>query len=361
MKATRFVQIASLALLVFQTASSPADVVTLSDGSRLVGTVERLGGGKVVLVTKYAGTLEIDAAQVTAIETEQRVNVDMTSGDRLVGKIEWSNAVEHPVVQTELGGIPITTDKIAAIWPEGGKSPEVLAVEEQLAKAQKEFEAAQAKWTAIFEASLFDTEGNSEVFRFHGRAEADRKSPKDLLKFYVSGDYSEENDKRSTSEVKGGAYYEYLFTERWFGYGSMELEYDEFENLELRTSVNVGAGYYWLKKEHHELKSRAGLGYIHENYMDGSTTSSAQAELGLDYRLDITPWLRFTSSDTWYPTFQSLRDYRLVSDNAFLIPLNGSDAWKLKLGALYEYDSTPQPGFKALDQTYMASIVLELK
>jgi len=361
MRSTRFVQLTVLVLLVFPVAPGAADVITLSDGSRLIGTVERMGDGKLILVTKFAGTLEIDATQVTLVETEQKVNVGMTTGDRLVGTIEWSPAVEHPVVQTELGGIPITTDKIEAIWPEGGKSPEVLAMEEQIAKVREETEAQRAKWAVSFEAGLFSTEGNKEIIRAFGRAEARRTSLKDLLKFYLSAEYSEEDDARSTHEVKGGAYYEYLFTERWFGYGRMDLEYDEFENLELRSSTTLGAGYYWLKKPDHELKTRAGIGYLHETYMDGVTTNTAQAEVGLDYRIDITPWMRFTHGTTWYPTFEALRDYRLVSDSALLFPLGDTDTWKLKLGALYEYDSIPNPGFESLDQTYYANILLELK
>lgn len=361
MSITRLVRPAVIVLWAFLVLPGAADVVTLSDGSRLIGTVERLGDGKLILATQFAGTLEIDATQVTAIETEQTVNVGMTTGDRLVGPIEWSEVVERPVVQTELGGIPITTDKIEAIWPEDGKSPEVLAMEEQIAKAREQTEAQRAKWALTFEAGVFYTEGNNNILRASGRAEAQRTSLEDLLKFYLSGEYSEEDEERSTHEVKGGAYYEYMFTKRWFGYGRMDLEYDEFENLELRFSTALGAGYYWLKKPDHELKTRAGIGYLHETYLDGLTANAAQAEVGVDYRLDITPWMRFTNSTNWYPTFETLRDYRLVSDSAFLFPLGDSDMWKLKLGALYEYDSIPNAGFKSLDQTYYANILLELK
>jgi putative salt-induced outer membrane protein YdiY len=361
MTGTRYTWIAALILPTLLVVPGSADVITLSDGSRLVGTVERMGAGKLILVTKFAGTLEIDATQITLIETEQTVNVGMTTGDRLVGTIEYSATVDHPVVQTELGGIPITTDKIEAIWPEGGKSPEVLAMEEQIAQVEEEMERQRPKWTATLEAGLFYTDGNSEIMRAFGRAEAQRTTVKDLLKFYLSGEYSEEDKERSAHEIKGGAYYEYLFTERWFAYARSDLEYDEFENLDLRFSTAVGVGYYWLKKPEHELKTRGGIGYLHETYMDGVTTDAAQAELGLDYRIDVTPWMRFTHSTTWYPTFETLQDYRLVSDSALLFPLGESDIWKLKLGALYEYDSIPNPGFERLDQTYYANILLELK
>ena len=84
-------------------------------------------------------------------------------------------------------------------------------------------------------------------------------------------------------------------------------------------------------------------------------------DLGLDYRLDITPWLQFTSANTYQPSIEELSLYRLVSDNAFLIPIAGSDVWKIKLGALYEYYSQPPIGIERLDQTYYANIVLDIK
>jgi putative salt-induced outer membrane protein YdiY len=361
MRITRQIPLTLMALWAVHVAPAAADVITLADGSRIIGTVERLADGKLILATQFAGTLEIDASKVTQIQTEQTVNVGMTSGDRLVGPIEWKPDLDRAVVRTELGGIPIKVDRVAAIWPEGGKSPEVVAMEAQIAKVHEELEARKSRWSATLEAGLLYKEGNTDVLDARGRAELRRTWPRDLLKFYVSGEYSEENDRRSASEVKGGAYFEHLLSERWFAYAATELEYDEFENLDLRAILSFGAGYYWIKKPEHELKNRAGIGYQHESFMDGFTTDTAQMELGLDYRLDIAPWVQFTHGTTWYPTFESVRDYRLVLDSALLFPLGRSEVWKLKLGALYEYDSLPRPGFDRLDQTYYANILLDLK
>jgi len=350
-----------LALLGLAIPPAAGDVIVLADGSRLIGTVERMADGKIILATEYAGTLEIDASKVTSIETEQPVNVGMTTGDRLVGPIEWKEEIDRAVVETEMGGVPVTVEKIEAIWPEGGKSPEVLAMEEQIEQVRQEADARAGKWSATFEAGIIFQEGNTDRFIARGRAEVRHQATKHLFKIWLSGDYGETNDRRDTAEVKFGTYFEYLFTERFYAYLGSEIEYDEFENLDLRFTITGGPGYYWIKKPEHELKTRAGVGYQHETFRDGLTTDSALAEVGLNYRLDIAPWLRFTHDTTWYPTFESLRDYRLVSDTAFLIPLGDSDAWKLKLGALYEYKSLPRPGFDRLDQTYYANIVLDIK
>jgi putative salt-induced outer membrane protein YdiY len=353
----------TLAVLLVASAALSAcgDVVTMTDGSRILGTVESMAGGKLILLTEFAGTLEIDATLVASIQVDRKVNVGMDTGDRLVGPIKWRSGLDRATVETEFGGVPVDVQRIDAIWPEGGKSPEMVAMEEQIAEAREEAEAAKGRWELTIEAGLNYEEGNSERFGARGRIEARRIWPRDLLKLFIAGDYAEEYKIRSTSEAMAGAYFEHMFTERVFGYARTEFEYDEFENLDLRASVGGGAGYYWIKKPEHELKTRAGLGYLHESFMDGYTRDSAEAELGLDYRLDVTPWMQFVHGMTYYPTFDGIDDYRLVSDSAFVIPLGKSDAWKLKLGALYEYKSQPPPDVDRLDQTYYANIVLELK
>ncbi len=361
MKTTTRFRLSLLILLATTTAVATADVVTLTDGSRLVGNIVRLQDGHLTLETQFAGTIEIDAALVESINTDQPVHVDIDTGDRLIGAIVWQTQIQRALIQTELGDLPVDIKRIAAIWPKNAKSPEQLAWEKQIEEVRVAAEAQRAKWSATVEAGVLYKEGNTESLTARGRAELRRKSPKDLLKFYIAGEYAEESKVRDTAEIKGGAYYEHLITKRLFGYGGFELEYDEFENLDLRVSTAAGLGYYWLKEEHHELKTRGGIGFLHESYMNNTNRHTFQGDLGLDYFVDLAEWLRFTHSTSYYPTFESIRDYRLVSDSALIIPLGDSEAWKLKLGAAYEYKSLPTGGAKRLDQTYYANIMLDIK
>ena len=343
-----------IAVLLVSPVTLSADEVVLSDGSRLIGTVERLCDGKLFFATRFAGTLEIDAAMITSLATEGAVNVGLTSGDRLVGVVTPVGEEARVVVHTEGGDLGAPLDKVQAIWLLGERSPEERRVEE-------ETEARIGKWSFTLEAGASFSEGNKEILEAQGGLELKRQSSVDLLKFYANGQYREDRKVRSAAEVIGGAYYEYLLTDRFFLYGKTEAEYDEFESLDLRFTAGFGGGYYWLKKPDHELKTRAGIGYLHESFMDGTSRDDPQAEIGLEYMVDLLEWLKFTHSATYYPTFESIRDYRLVFDTAFLMPLGTSDMWKLKLGAKHEYDPIPRPGLEQLDQTYYANIVMELK
>jgi len=353
--------LACLTALCLGPAQARADVVVMNDGSRIIGKVHRMEDGHLKLETQFAGTLEIDASKVASVETDETVNVEMTTGDTLVGKIEWKPDLKSGVVQTQLGGLPFSIERLQAIWLQGAKSPDDLKFELTLAQAEEEYQAKLPKWAVVVEAGLLGKQGNTDKFNARGKFDLTRKTDKDLLNFYLSGAYAEENDVRSASEVKGGAKYEYLLTERLFAYARTELEYDEFENIDLRATAAVGAGYYWLKREDHEYKTRLGIGYRHETFRNGTITDEPIVELGHDYRFDIAPWLQVVHGLTYNPSLDDTRDYRLVADQALLIPLAGSKIWRLKLGVLYEYDSMPQPGVERLDQTYYANLVLDIR
>ncbi|MCP4592912.1 MAG: DUF481 domain-containing protein [bacterium] len=361
MRAKSLNTLAWVVLLGMICPAATADVITLTDGSRLVGKLDDLGGGQARITTDFAGQLVIDAAKVQSIATEDTVVVGLSTGDRLVGSAETNPDGAGMVVHTAMGTIPVEVGQIEAVWQTDGKSPEVVAMETLMEEERKVAEGKIGKWSATLELGAQQREGNIETLDAHARIEAVHKSDSDLLRLYLSGDYGEENKKRNTAEVKGGAYLEHLFTDRLFGYTRSEAEYDEFENLDLRFTAALGAGYYWIKEEKHELKTRAGVGYLHESYLDGTSRDDAMMDVGLDYRVDLFDWLQLVHSTTYYPTFESMRDYRVVADSGLLIPLGDGDVWKLKLGALLEYDSIPPDGVDSLDRMYYGSVVFTLK
>ena len=337
-------------------AVAVGDVITTADGSRLVGTIERVEGGKLTLVTEIAGTLVIEVAKVTSIESTGPMNVELNSGDRLIGAVAAGDS--GSVVKTAVGDLNVGISQIQSVWPEGADSPEVIA---ERKRSEEEIAAYKPKWGLTIEGGARRTEGNTDTMSANGKFEIRRKTKADLLKMYVAANYEEENKQRTENEYRGGAIYENNITDRWYWYARTELEHDEFENLDLRTTIAAGLGYYWIKKDEHELKTRTGIGYRHETYMDdGGNEDDVVADLGLDYRVDIAPWLQFVQSTTYTPSLEYFSRYRIDADTAFSFPLK-KDEWRLKLGMRNEYNSRPDSGRDRLDNTYYANIAMDLK
>ena len=334
-----------------------ADIVTCTDGSRVVGRVEAIGGGQVTIVTDFVGSLSIELAKVASIATDERVHVEFASGDTLVGAIAPADEAGSITVQSEIGNIPASIASVEYVWPDGAESPHV--VEARAAEAAKA-EGLRPKWSAVLEGGLTRQEGNTDSLEGHGRFDAKRKTSEDLLHFYLAGRYDEQNKKRSTNEYFGGIRYESALSEMWYWYARTELEFDEFEEIDLRATAAAGFGHYWIKVDPRELKTNLGVGYRHESYDDGRTENDFVLDLGLDYRHDIADWAQFTHSTTYSPDVQDTDDYRLKLDTAVALPLK-ADRLSWKVGVQNKYNSRPRPGLDRLDTTYYTSIVLTIQ
>ncbi len=338
-------------------STAAGDIVYTSDGSRLVGKVEQIANGKLIIVTQIAGRLEIDASKVTAVDTDEPVNIEFASGDKLVGIIEVSKPGEPAVAHTALGDIKVPSGQIASLWPKGTENPKIVAMQQQMEEARI---AAEPKWTSKLEAGGVFTEGNTNTLNARGRIDVKRKTDNELLEFFIAAQYSEQETIRSKNEYMGGVRFEASVNERKYWYTRIGLEFDEFEKLDLRSTAAVGGGYYWLKKPDHEFKTSFGLGYRHETYNTGLTGNSAVVDFGWRYRMDVSPTLQFTHVGTYSPDFQDTADYRLDVDTAVILPFE-NPLWKLKVGMRNEYNSRPPSNTERLDNTIYANVVLTLK
>jgi putative salt-induced outer membrane protein YdiY len=347
-----------LGLFLGLTPASPADVVYLKDGSRLMGTVNLISGGILTIETGFAGTLEINVDAVEGLSTTQPVTTAFAGGDQLVGSIEYQPEEARTLLHSNFGQIDVTANPIQALWGQEGENPEIIALRQDKEEA---YEKAKPKWSTTLEAGATLKTGNTERLDSRGALNIRRKSPGELLEFYASAAYAEENETKTENEIRGGILYENKFYEKWYWYTNLDLEHDEFENLDLRTSLTAGIGYYWIEEENQEFKTRLGLGYRHESYDsdDRDDTTEVIAELAWDYWANIQKWARFTHSGTFEPSLEDFENYLLYLDTGLLFPLGGSDIWKLKLGVTNEFNSNPVDERDEWDNTYYANILLE--
>ena len=149
---------------------------------------------------------------------------------------------------------------------------------------------------------------------------------------------------------------------RWFTFGAVSFEKDEFENLSLRALGTGGMGYFFIRRPHFEWKGLAGIGYQHASYTDGTIQARALLSLGYDLRYDYDSWLTLKHSLTIYPTFTDpARDYRLVSDFIAESPLVKGEPWKVQLRVRNKYNPLPVAGAKSLDTTYSVNLAYDWK
>ena len=323
-----------------------ADEVLLNDGSTLIGQVQVWTEGKAVLQTDFNDHLEIDATKIRGITTDAPRSVQLLSGDRAVGTLNFTPEGGQTINAEALGNIGFELDRVSAIWAAGEESPDVVALRNKLANI----------WSANIQLGINGQTGNTEQLAINGSAEIKRTTDTDRLTLYGKGRFSKENGQDTVKEVIGGISLEVDINEKWFTFVTTEMEFDKFENIDLRATVSGGLGYYAIREADEDLKFRAGIGFQHESFNTGTSTEEAVANLGWDYRKEVSPWCLFTHSVSIFPKFEDLNDFRMVMDNALEFPLNGDKDWSLKVGMTNNYDAMPQMGIRRLDTFYYFNI-----
>jgi putative salt-induced outer membrane protein YdiY len=316
-----------------------ADEVRLADGSVVRGRVVSVSGGKLKIATDFAGELTIAMNKVTAVVTDgpREIRIGLTHDVQGALGLDEGTQVLHvgaAVQPLDLGALTVVQDLGVPI-----------------------VDPPRANWTGRAELGVTGKSGNTDRIDARALVTTTRTGPKGRLILTLRGAYAQSDGVRSQSEVMGTEIYERDVTKRLFVYEKLELEYDEFENLDLRGTIAGGLGYFLVRSPRQELKFRSGLAYQREQFTDGTSDDNLLAEAGYDYRLDISKWLRYTSRFTYFVVPGDWDDWRFDAENAAEIPLSQKSGWKLKLGVRNEYDAMPQPGIERLDTSYYASLV----
>ncbi len=330
------------------TVSAVADELVLADGSRLVGQVQTMADGKVVISTDFAGDMTLEMDRVRGITTDKPMSIQLDRGNSVEGALRYSADGQQQVVAASLGApLNVELGRLSAIWAAGQDRPDLGAPTQE----------DQNPWTVKLQLGVDGQSGNTDRFSINGQADFLRTLDAERLLLYAKVRTSHENGDDTTKEFIAGISLEHDIDDRWFGFGKIEYERDKFENLNYRITATTGLGYFVIKEAEEEWKWRGGVGFQIEDFAPGDDSEDAIAELGWDYRKEISPHMLFTHSLVLYPTLDAIKDIRIVMDNAAEIPLASDEAWKLRMGVRNDYNGQPEGDVERLDTFYYLNVV----
>jgi putative salt-induced outer membrane protein YdiY len=350
---------ALLALVSFALISAAplaADVVETRNGARIVGTVTKIEGGNVHVSTDYAGDLVIKQSEVTALTTDAPVFVRLASGTVLEGTVAGEG--DTIKIAGSDGELTTTVAKVAATWSASGEDPQVTAMKADLA-------ARERKWSIQTTFDLTGRTGNTNSTGLAAGFVATLTGKQDALKFYGTTNYASSEDAagvetKTADEVIVGVDYSAFFSEKAGWYVRQELERDNVEDVDLRSTTDAGLKYRAIQNDRQELNLRLGAGYRFESYGTGLDNSGAVASLGLNNVFKIGTLTTLVTDLQYLPSIDDFADYRFIHDSGFEIPL-AAKFWKLRVGVNNQFNSRPQPGRKDMDTTYYTRLILNWK
>ncbi len=341
-----------------------ADSLSLHDGSSLQGEVVRMDAEVVVFRTAFAGELRIERKNIAGLTTDSKVITALEDGSRLVGKLRYDEQ-RGQALDTELvGSVAVPANHIASVWQPTAPSPEMLAMEQARVVHEQEVQKLKSLqkephelWSGELQFGLSGSSGNTDKEAHNGKMVARRTTDFDRLELSLEGRTASDQGAQTEAEVLAVGSLERDFTDRWFTFGQASFERDRFEDVDLRTTLSSGVGYFLIKEPDHQWKPRIGLGYQFEAVKTGPNEGEFVLTLGYDYWIRAFGKTRFGHKFNYLPTFSAPgTDYRIESEFSVRHPLSDDQRWDIGFSLRHNYDALPNLGVKALDTHYKLNL-----
>lgn len=339
-------RIVLIMLGIFLGALVQADEVRTIDGSVIQGTLTALSTNTVTIKTSTFGALTVPRANISELTVEQPASVRLDDESVLNGAVSPAGSGQVKVGETE-----VALTRVKELWPQGAEDPKETARKAELA-------AKERKWKTDLTAQATGKSGNTSQRNLSASLMSVLSGPKDELKMYGRYSQSSTDGNEKTDERIAGTQYSWYFLSPLGWYIRAEFEKDEYENIDLRSTVASGLSYRWSDTPTYKLSAYAGLSYRHEHYSDATKNDGF---FGLDFGL--SHFYRFKNrwevkNDlTFTPSVEDFNDSLITQDSYLAIPISSSSTWwRIKLGIRNDYNNRPQSGRDHLDSTWYAAI-----
>jgi putative salt-induced outer membrane protein YdiY len=311
-------------------ATARADEVTLKNGDRLTGKVVDLVGGKLRLDSGHSGVVALDWGQVASIKTEEKVKVKLATGEVIEGKLGPGQEGRLKIESEGAGPVEVPMDRVKGI-----NEPPVA-------------------WHGAIDLAARTTDGNTHTTSMLLAAEALRATESDRLLFKAVFRYGETRNVITERNGFGQVKYDYLFTEKIYGFLSGEVFSDRFKDLALRTVLAGGVGYIFLKSPETDVWGDAGLAYIDNDFRNGKDEAHLGGRISAHLRRALPLGFELIDDAIFFPNFEDSDDWQARNDLAVTTALG--QGWSLKAGMITEYDHDPPTGARKYDDIYYVGL-----
>jgi putative salt-induced outer membrane protein len=331
-----------------------ADRVVLKNGDRLTGAVVKSDEKALVIKTEFAGVVTVQWDAVQELSSEQPLNVFSRSGQRLVGTLTLTDG-RAEVSGAETGRVELSKADITTIRNR----------DEQAAYQAEQDRYANPGltdlWTGAVDLGLSLTKGNADTTTFTLGAEGIRATRRDKTRVYfasVKATNSTDGPSRTVANARrGGLRYDINLTPRSYVFGFTDLEFDEFQKLDLRFVAGGGFGASLVKSEATTFDLFGGGSYNKEIFTT-LRRDSGEAFVGEEFTRKVAGRTSLRQRAVFYPNLTARGEYRFQFDAGVVTALSRYLSWQVTLSD--RYLSNPLPGVKKNDVLLTAGVRVAL-
>ena len=330
-----------------------ADSVTMKNGDRLTGTVIRVEGDALTLKSELAGEVKIPFDAITSIDSGAPLSLVLKDGQTIVGSLK-AEADRYTVTTAAAGRVETTKEKIATIRSEEEQT-RYLARLDRLTNPR-----LLDLWTGFFDAGYAATRGNAETNTFNLGANLVRATSRDKTTLYFTSINTTARlqgiSQQTAHAIRGGGRYDLNVSKKSFVFALSDLEFDEFQRLDLRFVLGGGGGYRFIQNKRTLFDVFSGANLHKEFFSTGLRRTSTELILGNELNHKISSNMVLTERLVFYPNVSNTGNYRLNFDTGLSTNINKWMAWHV--GFSNRYLSNPVAGAKTNDLLFTTGIRL---
>ncbi|MBD3220291.1 DUF481 domain-containing protein [bacterium] len=234
------------------------DWVRLSSGEWLRGEIVLMRDEILEFDSEELDTVRLDWADVSTLVSPRVLSVAIRDGEAMTGTVELRD-----------GDLRIATGQALREFPATQIHAIIVG---ELTEANY--------WSATVNASLVARSGNTDQADFTSRTDVKRETPASRLTLQYQGNYGRTDGVETVNNHRGsGNYNLYLSRKLFVTPLAGEVFTDTYQNIDLRTGVNAGFGYYLLRAET-DWWLYAGGGYQNTRYVSVQAGEDATVNNG---------------------------------------------------------------------------------
>lgn len=273
----RSLHIALPLLLVLASPAVFADQVDFKNGDRLTGEIVKSEGKSLLITTAVAGAVTVSWQEIQELRSDLPLYVSLSDGKELMGRITTREGKLE--IATATGTVEASKESVLALRNHA----------EQSAYEKSQHRNLLQGWDGGLDGGFELTRGNSKTRNLRVAFGAVRKASRQELNLYAESLYSIDDVAGARPHVtanvnRGGARFDHDLSSRFFLFANTDFMSDALQDLNLRSVVGGGLGYYVIHRDNDTLKLLAGANFTRENYVE-TQRNLAAGQVGEEFTL----------------------------------------------------------------------------
>ena len=304
------------------------------------------------------------ACFITAIALGQDVVV-LTSGETLHGSITELTAetltLDHPV----LGTLAINRESVESFQiqdapdtPDSPDTPPSPPAEPEPPALPEPEPAPQFPWKLQLELGINGSVGTNDTINFRVGFRGNRARPEDRIRFDTSYLYATDGSNTTQNRFTAGVIHDWLLPDsKWIFFAQGRYDYDEFRDWEHRVSGNAGLGYDLVRTDKLDVTLRAGAGAVHSWGIVNETDPEALLAAEVSWRINDSQTL--TASNFLHPELDDLGEFRNLTKIDWTAKIDRASGMSLRFGIENEYRSRTSGRTRHNDLKFYGALVID--